>query len=359
MVNICNLVYVHVGKNLPEYFYDSLYQTLLVNHYGVKIFILVDQECVSVVRARIDKFNINNYFSNCSFYYNNLINIIPLNVLDTCFLEKEKSFQKYQSILQDKYSNIGEFRDGFWVTTTMRFFYLQAFMNIFQMENCFHIENDIMMYESFNDIMNDVYQEHGVKYTLTKIWMVQDSPQRVVPSLLFVPNQNCIDNLTEFIGETLEASPYFVNDMDILGRFPDKLVLRIIPKESGYSIVYDGAAIGQYVGGIDNRNNNTSISTVGFINETSVFKPDTCEFSRRSVKTDEHIVPIKTLVGLSKQSRQLFSVANAHVHCKELYKFSSVFDLSKEDLISGDKILTLCDFVITTRDILMKNIQQL
>ena len=347
-----SLVYVHIGKSLPDYIFDSIYQTLLVNQYGVRIYVLVDDTIVSLVRDKVSSFELLVYFKQ-PFWFSNVVEVVPLSVLEP-YLQGDNSFQLYQNTLEQRYAGISQFRDGFWVSTTSRFFYLQALMNVFQLNNCFHIENDIMMYESFEQLYRTVLSENEANPVVDKIWMVQDAHNRVVPSVVFFPNGKCAEQLTQFIAKSLSNASGFINDMDILAQYPDKLPLRVLPDFSKFSIVFDGAAIGQYLGGIDNRNANghgNGQSTIGFINETSVFKPDTCNFTKRSVETDIHTVPIKTLLGCTKQSKQIFSVANAHVHSKELYRFSSVFDITEDTIVSGDRVLGLCDFVIATRDI--------
>uniref|UniRef100_A0A6C0H793 Exostosin GT47 domain-containing protein n=1 Tax=viral metagenome TaxID=1070528 RepID=A0A6C0H793_9ZZZZ len=357
-----SLVYIHIGKTLPDYIFDSIYQTLLINQYAVRVYVVVDDTLVSTVRDTIYNFNLPLY-SKQAFYFGNVVEIVPLSALETR-LQNDTSFSQYQNTLQQRYAGVGQFRDGFWVSTTSRFFYLQALMNVFQLHNCFHIENDIVMYESFvqiftsvlseNDLSENDLSENDFGNILNKIWMVQDAPNRVVPSVIFFPTGSHASRLTHFIAETLSNANNFINDMDILVQYPDKLPLRIVPEDSRYCTIFDGAAIGQYLGGIDNRNVNEThpkTNTIGFINETSVFKPDTCHFTKRNVQTDNHTVPIKTILGSTKGSKQIFSVANAHVHSKELHRFSSVFDITHDKIVSGDRILGLCDFVIATRDI--------
>jgi hypothetical protein len=344
-----NLVYIHIGPNLPNYFYDSLYQTLLINKYGVRIYIVVDDKLVNEVKSTIRQFNLGSYFKD-NFYFHNIIEVISLSLLENT-ISHDHSFLKYQAQLANKFAGVGQFREGFWVSTTSRFFYLHTLMRVMQLNNCFHIENDIMMYEPFRDIYQEV--NNNVLENNTAIWMVQDAPNRVVPSILFIPNETLGSQLTDFIAKTIEQTEVFINDMDILARFPAKLPLRLEPDKNVFSMIFDGAAIGQYLGGIDNRNTQgiQTTSTVGFINETSVFKPDTCHFSQRLIETDQHLVPINTLIGYTRDTKQLFIVANTHIHSKALHNFSSVLGTRFDNIISGDRILSLCDYVITTREI--------
>jgi hypothetical protein len=183
--------------------------------------------------------------------------------------------------------------------------------------------------------------------------MVQDSPTRVVPSLLFFPTTKHISDLTSFITDKVTKSQMFINDMEILGAYDNKLRLPFHPIHNicleKQGIIFDGAAIGQYLGGVDSRNNQTKSSTIGFINETSTFKPNTCEFARMQVTQQNYTTPQDIYACIHSNARIITPIANLHIHSKELYHFSSIFNVRYSDIITGDRILGLCDFVICTR----------
>ena len=63
-----NLVYIHIGLELPEYIYDSIYQTLLINDYKTKIYVILDDNVVEVFNKTISKFN-HNLYTNKAVYY--------------------------------------------------------------------------------------------------------------------------------------------------------------------------------------------------------------------------------------------------------------------------------------------------
>lgn len=332
-----SLVYIHIGKSIPNYLYDSLYQSLLINGSSCKIFVVIDDTQIPSFRSIIENFNLEIY--NNSTTAN--VTIIPVSLLEDY---TSSDFTSYKLTLS-RFNNIDSFRDGFWVSTTSRFFYIEALMKCLRIENVFHIENDVMLYESFDNI------QKCVPYAAQKtVWMVQDAPDRVVPSLLYFPSLDLIKNVNAFIVKTLSSSNVFMNDMNILGLYKDKFELAIFPNSK---LMFDGAAIGQFLGGIDKRNEPKS-STIGFVNETSKFKPDTCIFSRNVIKTDEHYTSIKLFncTYLSKDDFYITPIANLHIHTKNLHEFSSVFDIKHEDIITGDRVLSLCDFVICTDEIM-------
>jgi hypothetical protein len=343
-----SIIFIHIGLTLPEHFFDSIYQSLLVNNYTCKHYILVDDIHVEHVKETLGNFNISLFSSSDNFYIHTIVNIVPLSLLQQT-LENNKVFQRYSKVIEQY--NLNSFRDGFWISTTARFYYIGTLMQIFNLNNCFHIENDIMMYETFLNIY-----EKTVKKDISKIWMVQDADTRVVPSILYFGTQEQLGNLLNWMTNELENSVSFTNDMELLGRYPDKNMFSIFPNGV---LMYDGAAIGQYLGGIDPKNTKSNSGnafnnpTIGFVNETCVFKPNSCTFSKVSYTVPDVICPIKGFICIDKfkEKQHVTPIANLHIHSKQLYKFSSVFDMDFDDIITGDRILSLCDFVITTRDI--------
>ncbi len=353
---------VHIGKELPDYLVDCLYQLLLINSHSCKVYVVVDDNLVDNLKTIVSKFNLQQYFKHPQ-WFDSIVNIIPLSTLQN-HVEKSASYTRYIAGMQ-KFGNVGAFRNGFWISTTSRFFYIWALMDLLDITKLFHIENDIMVYESFNNIYSQVSATQP--YT-DDIWMVQDSEKRVVPSLLYFPTKDLISDLVTFIACNVSASDVFMNDMDILGMYPSKLQLNIEPNGS---LVFDGAAIGQYLGGIDHRNipnitgqellmKNYTKASAGFVNETSTFKPNTCVFTRRGVMTDTHKSPIKLYLGCKVNNTQASLIANLHIHSKQLYQFSSTFDIGFSDIITGDRVTSLCDFVICTHEILRyhKNLER-
>ena len=251
-----SLVYIHIGTNLPEYIYDSLYQTLLISEYKTKIYIIIDDSLIETFNNEISKFNHHIYFKS-EYLFQNIIQIIPLSLLDIK-LNENITFNNYKNIITNKFSNLAEFRNGFWVSTTARFYYISSLMEMFNLKNVFHIENDIMLYESPNNIYKYICN-YFQKTSIDKICMIQDAPNRTIPSILYFPDSQNLSELTKYITNELEFSSSFINDMNILGTFPDKYTFPILPNQitkqtNQKNIIFDGAAIGQYLGGVDYKN---------------------------------------------------------------------------------------------------------
>lgn len=348
------LALVHLGKEIPSYVYDCIYQCLIVNGSSCKIYVIIDNTLITVFNDTLRQLDVKRWFKTSNLYnIEALVTAIPISLLDN-YLKTCDHWIEYTEMMSTRYKETGNFRDGFWIATTARFFYIEALMQVLSLDKVFHIENDIIMYETFESIYNQMCP-------VSKIWMVKDSPKRVIPSILYFPTSSTIHNLNVHVTRSVAASSVFVNDMEILGLYNAELreLFQIMPTSTS-KIIFDGAAIGQYIGGVDTRNiskgNGDELMdyvnpSIGFINETSLFKPNTCIFSRMTISTDFHKVPLKMLVCKPKETNNIVNVANVHIHSKQLYRFSSVFDIDYKDIITGDRIVGLCDFVIGTNEI--------
>jgi hypothetical protein len=279
-----NLVLVSIG-NFQDYILDNIDQLIKLNH-----------KSIYVITNMI-------FFSNFDIYKNDIKLINADNLID-----------KYN------YNNVskldGKFRDGFWKLTSLRFFYIYSFMIKYDICNVIHIENDVLIYYNC-DILVD-------KLDNTKLYIPKDSYNRAIPSILYIPNHHILKSILDlYLNDK--------NDMDnfaiISNNYPDLIInFPICIEKSDHSLeqqyvtknypnmnfIFDAAAIGQYIGGVDPRN--MSSDTIGFINETSVikynnyeiiFKQDEDLFNKPFLCDDINIVPI----------------FNLHIHCKNLIKF--------------------------------------
>lgn len=345
-----NIVLVHIGDTIPDYLYDCIYQCLLINQNSCKIYVIINDDCIYDFNSQLSNMNIDLFFDSTNDPRTS-ISTIPISILDKQ-LSNITHWSEYTNTIH-RFDHQREFRNGFWIHTTSRFFYIEALMTLYNISSVFHIENDIMMYQSFVDIHSQLPR--------SQICMVQDSPNRVIPSILFFPTSNSITELNCFITTETSNSNYLKNDMELLGSFDNKYTFPIFPSQSTF--LYDGAAIGQYLGGIDvrnlcNTNSPESIEmlnfvnpSIGFINETSDFKPNLFKYDYIDYKLPNVIVHLKKPVCITNEPNVYTNIANLHIHSKQLYQFSSVFNIKFSDIITGDRIVSLCDFVISTNDI--------
>jgi hypothetical protein len=354
-----NLVYVHIGKTLPYYIFDSIYQTLLTNNYSTKIFVILSDILITEFNEGIKDLNINLY-TKCDLNYLNIINVIPASILENTI-----SFKKYKENVKIS-DEIKNFRDSFWISTTSRFFYMYSFQELFKIKSFFHIESDVMLYDNLNKIKN--------KFCEDKMSFVQDNITRVIASIIYINNEENFKILLNYIIEKL-IQDQNLNDMNLLGAFVTdpkfKYLIKLFPDTCATpnsELIFDGAALGQFLGGIDPRNavnmypkmskdlleiNNP---TVGFINETARIKANELTIFRKSVVYDSLNSNIDLVYILNNEhnehNQKITKCVNLHCHSKQLYQFSSIFSIKYNDIITGDRILSLCDFVLSTPEIL-------
>jgi hypothetical protein len=79
--------------------------------------------------------------------------------------------------------------------------------------------------------------------------------------------------------------------------------------------IFDAAAIGQYLGGIDPRNTSDS-STIGFINESAVYDP-------RKLYLETGIDEKGRKCYYARSQMGLWRINNLHIHSKNLTEFAS------------------------------------
>ena len=331
-----NLIYIHTGT-LPKFLIDSLFQVILVNtkskyKQSADIHVLLNKSEIIAFKNLIKDVNWDLYNLNPD------ITVFPIEDLNIDYIYKNDS-------------NLKNFREGFWLHTTSRFLIIEQYMILKNLSLVFHIENDVMMYKSFDSIYKQNLNNSN------SIWVVKDSPNRVIPSIVFFPNISSSKRLVAFIRKTIETSgSNFMNDMNILGVYDDVYLLPI----KNDKCIYDGAAIGQYLGGIDARNVDKTLeysdsmqvymSTMGFVNETSEFNPSGFIHSSKRVHTGVNNIDIPVITSGS-HIKVKSTVANLHIHSKNLAMFSSLNCTKYNDIITGDRVIDLCDFVITTRSI--------
>jgi hypothetical protein len=225
-------------------------------------------------------------------------------LIDVTALSDEFNFNEKSKL--DK-----SFRGGFWHLASARFFVVYAYMKTFGVNRCLHIENDVLIYGKAADIPWNTTQMAGA----------YDSPTRMIPSVVWIPTPDSLRNI-------LTNYDYAKNDMENFGTanierlpiFPDYLTLgsrpygpefqTITERYSRYGWVFDAAAIGQFLGGVDPRN--ASGDTRGFVNETCIVKYNHYEFEWKNG------CPFLKVAG------RLFPIFNLHIHSKNLRVFKTV-----------------------------------
>ncbi len=272
------IILVSVG-NFQKYLIDNIRNLYLHNNLDV-----------TVITER-DYFEYLQEFGN--------IELIDCNELDDFDFGEQSKLDKH-------------FRDGFWHYCSLRFFYLYSYIKKYGITNAIHIENDTLVYEDV-DKLKPLFKN--------KVYVPFDHHTRVIPSFIYIPSSESFRPIIENYNKSL-------NDMENLAKFDESIIepLPIFPivnnivlkfnKNYNYNhidCIFDAAAMGQYLGGVDQRNQDGD--TRGFINETCIIKYNHFQFYW--IGNDNLYKPYILI------EDNLVQIINLHIHSKELYKFLS------------------------------------
>lgn len=265
-----------------EYIMTNISQLIRLGH--TDIYVLTDNHLIPLFEPFAD-----------------IVKLVPVETL-------EDSFDFARHSRQDK-----EWRAGFWYNTSARFFILYAFMAKTGIRNVIHIENDVLLYYNCDEVLAKPL------YNSSRLCIPFDSYERNIASIVYIPDailfgqilahydyaKNDMYNFGEIRKNTglIDNFPIFVDEeSDIEER---AFVSKGWSRFGGY--IFDAAAIGQYIGGVDPRNQGGD--TRGFVNETCIIK-----------YADEGIIFWKTndmkpfiLIG----GREV-PIFNLHIHSKAL-----------------------------------------
>lgn len=259
--------------NNQEYIYDNIHH---LQKIGNNVTVICDEKFVD----NFSQFNIS---------------VITVESLDT----------KYSQMVN---TNNG-FRNGFWLLTSYRFTVLEKYMTQHNINNIIHIENDVVIYKNMSN-----FKFHNKD----KILLTMDSENRCIPGIMFIPSAQILSLcLQQFVAGK--------NDMEnwalcykLMPKYIDTLPIFTTGifgnNYNYYNSIFDAAAIGQYLGGVDPRNK--SGNTQGFVNETCVIKYNNYKFIWKNINgvNTPHII-INNIPIL---------INNLHIHCKNIAKFTTI-----------------------------------
>lgn len=210
------------------------------------------------------------------------------------------------------------FRNGFWALASQRLFLLYAYIKKNDLQDCVHIENDVLLYYNIESLIDVLDRDY--------IYVPFDSYNRSIMSIMFIPNARIFKIALDhyrFDKNDMENFSYIKKETGIIQHFPIFPLHHAKTEEEKFvsanpmPFLFDGAAMGQYLGGIDPQNNPND--TVGFINETCVIKYNQFKFLWRDEK------PFLCI------GSEMFPIFNLHIHNKTLTHFASF--KNKHDIV--------------------------
>lgn len=209
-----------------------------------------------------------------------------------------------------------DFRNGFWIKSSERFFILNQFLRTYGLTEAFHAEID-----------NLIFDLTGLNLRLNSmgsgLFCPRDNLKRGIASLIYINNLDALDVLQNLYENTRFDE---LNDMLILGKLLSRhhTLFLSLPTENFFSTdiewatlnqanlggIFDAAAIGQYLMGIEIRNSYLPTFN-GFCNENSGYDLNKLRFS---LSTNESSICAKNF--LTNVSTKIY---NLHIHSKNFY----------------------------------------
>jgi hypothetical protein len=302
-----SIVFIHLGKSIPAYTEIAISQAREFNP-NASIILLANQEALASFNCGPDR-----------------------KCISCESLVRSKNHEDFLAQTSLDSSS----RDGIWLYSSERFLYLDELMAQHGLQDVFHMEYDNMLYADLGELL-PVFQSRyqGIAATF-------DNDGRCIPGFLYVKNSEAMNRLAKSFSDHAKENLF---DMHLIAAFKnenhDGVIdhLPIITQEyidehplvtpSGLAVVnkakyaqnidafksvFDAAALGQFLGGIDPRND---VSVPGFINESCVFNPS-------SIKIEWIVDEQNRRAPYVVYPHAKYRINNLHIHSKYLERFKS------------------------------------
>jgi hypothetical protein len=288
------LIFVYSGSNLPEYAFYSL-------NFAAR-----NSNCKCILLTDAKNLGINRLDSSIGLHY--IENFHDKSILIDFKIGLSKKFQS-------------KFRDDFWFKVYERFFIIQSFMRINNIDNFFHAECDNLIFDLSNLSKNLSSISNGV-------FVPRDSINRSIHSLIYVNNISTFDLMCDkfkemktFENEMIQTALIVDNNVNFYSLPTDTIFNTPPPKWNFISPldidgIFDAASIGQWLFGVDGRNIIGPIYN-HFKNEMIGYNIDDCIFSFSNNKFSLRL------------NNKIYNVYNLHFHSKLHKKILSDCNFSK------------------------------
>jgi hypothetical protein len=242
-----------------------------------------------------------------------------------------------------------QFRGGFWYRTTQRFFVLADYMRSTDARNVIHLENDVLLHCDLSQKLQALQTHARFAVPLDRkraiasiVWLADSGVADVLAQyLLDVPSLNDMEALNGFV----QAHPELARPLPTLpltyARAKGLDEQRFCAGLEAFGGIFDAAAIGQYLGGVDRQNN--PHDSRFFINESSELDLRECGL----VWDVNHGLrqPVLHYAGESTP------VLCLHAHSKDvlaLSPFNHGVPTQDAQLLTGERLQALADLTLST-----------
>lgn len=215
---------------------------------------------------------------------------------------------------------------GFWQWTTERIFVLEDWMRWKGVDECFHLENDNMLYENVSDLLPFLRQGAGLSTTFQGQGSGHDSV-RICFSVLYCKSVEALGRLAMYLAST----PSRIDEMRLCGLYwldtpEDCSLLPTAPvgvtlesetyrhwiEDSRIGCIFDSSTYGQFLGGTDPQYRDTG---PGFINPDCDFRADQFEYTWAYDAGRRYPV-------IADKGDRPWKIVNLHIHSKRLEDFN-------------------------------------
>jgi hypothetical protein len=282
-----NIILVSIG-NFQEYILDNINQ--LIKLEIKNIYVITNAEFC-------------NHFESCK----DKIILIDVNDIND-------TYNYFNNSRLDK-----KFRNGFWTYTSQRFFCVYGLMQKYDLKDCIHVENDVLLYYNIDLLMDKLNKNY--------LYIPFDTYKRNIASIIYIPNSQTFKTILDkydftkndmYNFEKIKLSTGLIQNFPIFSsNFANtKEELYVSENFNLFNLIFDAAAMGQFLGGVDPRNIPGDSS--GFVNETCVIKYDKYKFIWE-YKDDVK----KPFLVINDTKIPIF---NLHIHSKQLNRFMDLHE---------------------------------
>ena len=285
-----NFVLVALGK-IPAYLDDCIFQIKKTQKKS-KIFLLINK-------------NLEYKNKNCKII----------------FVENLKKSKEHNLFVKKSRLAKDDYRNFFWKHSIERLYYIDDFLNKENLNNIFHIENDVLLFQDLKLVFNKIKSYNFA--------CVRDGVNRVIGSLIFIKNKRISKKIVQISNKYLNQ-----NDMKILSHLDYKITnsinlplgedLNFIKESKNYKtikkipFIFDAAAIGQYIDGPHRKKLiNRIIPGVKSLFKTN----DGFANAETSLKISDWKIKWKNKRPYKEENNKLIPIVNLHIHSKNLKKF--------------------------------------
>ena len=301
--NIAPLIFIWIGKKIPSWGFDSL-KFASIKNPNRKIILLVDNNSYASLKRKSKSFEI------CC---------LSPQFLKKCNLASNHNLS-----------------NDFWVNTAKRLKILHQYAKKNHLKQFFHAEIDNLIF-SLNSL------EKKLNLIGKGFFAPKDSEERAIASLIFCNNIESINEIFKYFSPPFLAQ----SEMHALGIYSNRSQnFFSLPTESFIEAnkkwnvicpektngIFDAAAIGQYIFGIDPMHEPYRPLYNMFVNENVLIKFSDLIFYLEN----------QNIYAYNKKTKKEFKIYNIHVHSKSIKKAESLINGDQEilkNLFIGKKTL--------------------